>query len=629
MYASKHHPEYLQRIVIAVHPISTSDQLVSEIVGSESVQTDVPYGNYWKKFLGKSVEFVPLIDQSLHLRTAWATRSLVDASILMIREAQKVAGGSLWKFILVDKTTCPLYNLKVIYDSVTANRKNWFDSPLHNRCARLLAADNAYDPALKCDRHSPNACLRRTDCSFWSQWWVIDTRYYSEIFEANIEKVDDGGTFCGASDKVIDIVDAKGSSDPANDAISAALSAFTDGVNRKPCVASDELFFQMFLKRKYPDQDMDGFLDSMNMIALDEFVTNEDDMPSALRVSQIPLRVMRVDPVLLVGKAKAVGAVGSAPIMQQHFGWGKRAVKLEAVHDEPGWETFEFVDSPEGAQEDYHEQWKQKYGKFPFYVNPIHILDKPVVTDVVPLCSTYTDWRFVNPNPFNIFRSFKHNGFVFVEKHADQTVNVTSYDPLYFVDSIMMGSPVWGDPKPATYESLSMSHIPHFSHPLEYNTNHLYAYISGYNLLEYFNESNAAFDTSDGMLQGLQSMYEDLLKPYISSGEVTKVSREYHFSVQSSEYEGSIFDVLERSIFLIYGGLSVQKPKDKSIFYTFYVPVKSEMTYRLGIPVSADVLNQARMRGALFLRKCEAGSYIHAYSQQLFSASKYLYADIL
>ena len=49
----------------------------------------------------------------------------------------------------------------------------------------------------------------------------------------------------------------------------------------------------------------------------------------------------------------------------------------------------------------------------------------------------------------------------------------------------------------------------------------------------------------------------------------------------------------------------------------------------MGCPMTHRALNQARMRGALFIRKCEDGSYIHAFSTQLLQTRSYLYTHVL
>jgi hypothetical protein len=49
-----------------------------------------------------------------------------------------------------------------------------------------------------------------------------------------------------------------------------------------------------------------------------------------------------------------------------------------------------------------------------------------------------------------------------------------------------------------------------------------------------------------------------------------------------------------------------------------YISSISDPENKIGLPVDASTLNDAKSRGSLFIRKCEDGSNIHSYADQLY-----------
>lgn len=630
MHANKHSPALFKQILFVTHPITRDDATIKDIENKTIDKT------YWAKFLGSRILFVPLIDTEDHLRTAWATRSLVDATILMMRAANQATQGQVKKFILIDKTTCPLYNLKALYNAVTANDKNWFDSPLHNKCANLLAryqsdkdaaaaAGKDGYPTLACPAHDKRACLRKTDCSFWSQWWVIDRRYVSVILDASLVKAKTPSQ-CGSQSIDMITVDAKHKRPRLADRVmNMALAAFGSAGGGSPCVPSDEMFFHVLMKRQFKKNA--AFLATMNLIKLDQFKT------SIKTIVTVPLKVIGVDPVFQLKKSIEGGVIYNAQIIQQDFSWGAKDVDI-TVHPkftEPGFEKFIF--SPANQTTNYYDRWREVFGHFPFYVNPIYIMDKLVTEDVVPLCSTYTDWRYINPNPFNIFRSFDHDGFYFAERNPNDPKNITSYEPNDFIEQVLLTNKL--DTKQNegyTFDNLQMGKVAYFAHPMEYNTNNLYAYVNAYNLLHYYNTLNQAQGhTTDNQLRNFESVYDNIVSMAAWTHSNSDFVIEKQFVHHNQGRELTLLEQTMQSFELLMGVSSFSG----GMTFSFYQVSEKQGTReritipKIGVPVNAEILNGARMRGALFIRKCENGSYIHAYSQQLFADDEYLYQSVL
>jgi hypothetical protein len=131
-----------------------------------------------------------------------------------------------------------------------------------------------------------------------------------------------------------------------------------------------------------------------------------------------------------------------------------------------------------------------------------------------------------------------------------------------------------------------MSHVPYWAHPMEYNSEPLQKFVNGYNMLELF--SNLSH--GDYQLQYIKSLYLQ-----------------------------NIFDGMKPSD-ITWKQQTISKTR-----YKFITSVKHK-TQLHGSRVTCDVLNSARMRGSLFIRKCGNGSLIHKFAKQLFdSSSKYIY----
>ena len=68
------------------------------------------------------------VDEHHWVPTLWATKSLVDATLLMMQFAHGKNENKLYdKYILLSSTCCPLYRLDVIYEDITIDNKSIMD----------------------------------------------------------------------------------------------------------------------------------------------------------------------------------------------------------------------------------------------------------------------------------------------------------------------------------------------------------------------------------------------------------------------------------------------------------------------------------------------------------------------
>lgn len=536
LYARDHHPEYLQKIMFVVHPISKEFKLS---VG-------------WKRVFGSSIRFYALTKPDEHLKTAWATRSLVDATILMIRKSFELS-RFVQKFVLLDPTSCPLYNLKVLYNTVTSNRLNWLDSPLQNECEhlRVFRAKDHTAPSLRCTDDDPSHCFRNRDCSFWSQWCILDVLYLRDIIKANIVK-DEIAIDCPKSGAQVNQIVVKNQKTPADRSVSATLGALVDPVYQKPCVASDELYFGMYLKR---NRTIRQFLDVVFVVKLSDLLTDYAE------IKHVDLAVRRLDMWQnpMIGSQRGSIELLDPATLKQH------------IRD---------------AQPHYQIKIKPSLKDLPFFINPIRFNDRSV-RGRYTMPSTYVDWRYSNPDPMNVFRTFQYQEFGIGD--------LIDKDPSELI-AMMRSWNGWNQ----SFDSLKMNWIPFWAHPMQYNARSIKMFVNAYNITEYFSKMG-----TDEALKTLRNQYRGILDKYMTRKELgyreTSVVKQFLLVIQ------------------------VEKEFEFAVFRSKKLGARKKM----GCPITSQVLNEARQRGSLFIRKCENGSYIHAFSAQLFATKSYLYKHLL
>ncbi len=111
-----------------------------------------------------------IVDENHHLLTAWATKSLSDATLMMMQYAHIQNSGNLFdKYILLSSNCCPIYTFDKIYDYITLNDKSFinFSNGNHNN-----PSDVKVDPM-----YHYNSSLRTG-----SQWNILDKQHVNIFF---------------------------------------------------------------------------------------------------------------------------------------------------------------------------------------------------------------------------------------------------------------------------------------------------------------------------------------------------------------------------------------------------------------------------------------------------------------
>ena len=491
-------PKDRSKLVFAVHPIKKTD----EVKGYWTDYLQIMHSSKTKRDTDK-FPCVYLNENDNHLKTAWATRSLADATILMIKESYAMF-PSIEKFILLEGKSCPLYPLKTIYKTITKDRKSWLD-PMSNKCRGILDSH----PFLYCEKQH---CLKKKDCSVWSQWCILDTQHISSLLKTNLEVIQEPIT-CGTG--TIQQIQVSESQPHPEDAmvVKQSLIEMLDA-DQKPCTIADELFFGLFLKRFRSKEDFISIIQTRDEFKQVKYITDPQSHDKSSIVKSI------------------------------------RHSKKEYIDDSY-----------------LRKITIRQPSNYNFYL-PYIRFDDMRITDLFSVASIYTDWRNFNLNPHNVFRS------LVIPNNKYDVKKLLNSKSIHQTIKRIQSIPTPSSTNRFTFENLNMSQLAYWAHPLEYNTIPSHVFVNGYNLMVFLHNYK---QEEEWRLEYLLELYQKHVLPSLSGIKYKKVG------------------------------------------CCKYIVSVNDSSKLVGTPVDASILNDARSRGCLFIRKCEPGSNIHLYSKQLYS----------
>jgi hypothetical protein len=130
-----------------------------------------------------------VVDENHHIPTAWASQSLVDATLLMIQYAHLNNANNLFdKYILLSPTCVPIFTFNEIYNKIILDDKSWINFIIKNYDeAKIKNPYNKYDIKIN-----------------GSQWMILDKKHikmffinerYSDTYYVNLSSIDDTDTY--------------------------------------------------------------------------------------------------------------------------------------------------------------------------------------------------------------------------------------------------------------------------------------------------------------------------------------------------------------------------------------------------------------------------------------------------
>jgi hypothetical protein len=194
---------------IVIHPISLPYKVNEE----------------FKKIFNPDNIFI--VDENHHLLTAWATKSLSDATLMMMQYAHIQNSGNLFdKYILLSQNCCPLYTFDKIYDYITQNNKSY-----------LSFSNGSYTDPYTVE--ISNTIYNKPIFKYGSQWMILDKQHVKIFFPVDISKTyikDD--TICCKFNERIQVIKIIENNNSENCYIKRIFNLFNI-----ECTNTDECFF--------------------------------------------------------------------------------------------------------------------------------------------------------------------------------------------------------------------------------------------------------------------------------------------------------------------------------------------------------------------------------------------------
>lgn len=219
----------INNIWAVVHPLNRSQATLDSITNS-----------FWGQYLGSRLL---ICDEAHWVKTSWATRSLVDATLLMMQYS-RLSHGAFKKYILLSSACCPIINLTDIVRMFNQNDLSW-----------LQASNQGWPKQVQPVILKENGGLFDVEhLNFFSQWMALDSRHADLFFIGDrTYVVSDDLYHCRESINAVKINPAL-ASHSAYEEMQLALFSFSYDYNdpevASPCAPTDEHFFGSFLLRK-------------------------------------------------------------------------------------------------------------------------------------------------------------------------------------------------------------------------------------------------------------------------------------------------------------------------------------------------------------------------------------------
>ena len=551
---------------IVVHPIKL-----------EGYHTKITESNF-KQF----EENILVVDKDHHVRTRWWSRSLSDATLLMMQYSLLEKGNIFKKLILVDSTNMPIYNFDVIYKTLTENNKTWmFFSNKNYPDDHMLKTYTWHGGQFDID-----------DMNFSSQWFTLDQQHLKFYFDLdNLNK--ENYTYKQAAKDTGCNTDYIISDNPRLQGYLNSFGNYNISFNggKEYCTGSDEIYFQSVLRKNIKHESIENHiylrniteletvseniyitLDNYDLIAINGIMKNKSAWANNINNiwygSHIEFNSKKADRVLMWeddnGKLKMFNTHGEKKDItkEQKDDLCNERITIEELLDQGG-----------GSGQIYYSNNKNRC----FVGESLNYLE---LKNKYSVSSTYTDWQWINLSPSNIFRGLDLSLFYKNEpipsynlsnllvgppseiinmRDIDDTIGIEAFETQYYAE---------GQPSNPGY------------HPLEYERISLVEIVNALNLI-----LKLRLRVIDNNY--LYNAYQYWMKTVLSKNvEWTR-----------------LFD---------------------EVGYLHIADNEENREKKYGFDINTTVLNNALKYGALFIRKVKNTSFIDKHSEQIFSLNEYV-----
>jgi len=536
---------------------------------------------------------VNIVDIDHHVGTKWATRSLVDATLLMMQYG-RIKFKNIKKYVLLSNTCIPLYNLDNLYNAFMSNSKSWLMSYSEN--------ENARDHLVYLQEVN-GGLFNLYERNYFSQWmsldrihadyFFVDNEPYTYIIEKNIDQTKK--KYCGQTNKVI--INNTIQNTPHGIELIKLLNSFDshlwdsqfnhENLIKNPCSPIDEHFFGMYIYYK--------LLHNMNINDYIKCLLNNIMAQTDKQIHDKLIYLKKFDTELNINfnninfnkttinlnnmNTYCNNIIDIYPYSEQHV-YTPGPYNLNKIKKQFFIKTYKSFDNNtyiinQNRDAELKTQTNSNDGKY----------TTNIVSKYYPISSTYTDWDSWSPDPFNVLRDCIIPNTTFnLKRYLNFNSTKESLDYLISLDNTI---------NPNSNININELNIkmPNY-HPLEYTEWTLQNIINAYILLSYF--SNIFIRPEKQWPQNIFKWAYDSWKNYICNNFNNYDELLYIININDKTYSIQFIDCLKNII------------EDPHFIY--------DKNKNFGCYITPDVLTSAISSGALFIRKCTNNCGISAYT---------------
>jgi hypothetical protein len=522
---------------------------------------------------------VLVVNEQHHLKTAWGTKSLSDATLLMMQYAHQHYGKQFDKYMLFDKyillssTCCPLYTFDEIYRVLSLDDKSWLNG------SQLDPSGNITDEYR----------INKDTISF-SQWMILDKQHVKYFFMSYHNYEIDGKIeliFTNMYKKTKETICIDKKNKIINNIVFDYLikNAKLMKVFKlfKECDSSDEFFFGIYIFINLCQENLN-------------FGINFDN-PDFINIFLRHLHNMTLDDIKL--NLKHISKQFLQDVHTQNI---KNLLDITYLYPISFGKIYNHVNvNVKSDDVDKLDTVTIENVNINFYQFNLKTSDNP---DTILLQSTYCNWFEFNTDPANFLREFPFSNPKF--RYDPNFLNNTNFKDINKrFRKIFKKKCIKLKNTDFKFFNEVLNVV---SHPVEYScwtfTNILNAFL----LAVYFICSIKIPETEDKEERRRKSFitifyaYQQLLFKLLNLDEKLKLNID-EFDITNKETYKKLYN-----------------EKSKPLFKNIQEAIKlnpSILNKKFGNPITPNVLLAAISQGSLFIRKCLNTSMIETYSHIL------------
>jgi hypothetical protein len=610
---------------VVVHPKDITD------VTKNNILSIPEYNNLYIN------EKLHIVSSEYHVKTAWASFSLVSAVLLMMEYMLMKKGNIFKKYILISSQDYPLYNYKVLYNELVSDNKSWLYYNGEN-------SNGGYaNTHFKKIYNFEGGIFNINDITYVSQWCAIDRNHIKFFF--NDETLKSSSRTYIKKNSIIrcknvdtEIVESL-NDDIYQKYINSHIGTYKNFMTETDledlnktgfCINANETFFGAIIKVNFK-KNMDKLLENIRYYNISKL----EKYNKIKYIQYNPIEDLYNNYVFMnnLSRSKTTSNLRTWYGSQFGFNLNDKKERYNFIGDQIPIDISNNIMYRDQAHADNPDY---------FYIRDNDIIKTPRNTlkglqreeyndnsktgkrnvkerykDIYTISTTYTDWSIINPSPRNMFRNIMNTK----QFNPD---NTTPYLNDNFIKAIEELSPddllteLLRNPCISKGGYISLFVTKPDNHPIEYELYLLQELINAYNIIEFF-QFDKKYINGDTFYEN----YRHAKQIYQNTIDNINNNR-----IPINDINGILIDTTN----IILEHIIIKSNTNNHICdYKFYVfdntrNLQNIEDYLIGYPITSRILNNALNYGGLFIRTVvKYFSNIEYYTDELFSLKEYVH----